>query len=609
MEWSIGCCCAPPPPPILFQWSRWLTRVGAVSPHSSLSDFSDTRWVAVSGNLLVEVEGQDIIGPVTELKMQPIRYTFGGHDSALYSNIGTRQSNVGPRDTCPPTSTDGHVLSIPIESLIPPNMLFIRWTGTGVGVTYNGYGSLLRAIGVSKNGTHVGIIDFGTSLLMTAAFNTDPQWKSHSAISAQAISITCVESDTIELDYYLHVIPADVSPETAYVNAPTGTSLTAMAALGSVQHSVIAPTAFTANPLKVNSIESRVDDATGHKVIFSDNGPAGLTELAFGSVPAGWTSAAIPSGVRLNKSDGTYIVEFGWMEEIPYLEIFNVSKISTYSRVRYRPIASGDYDAILVKGFSGSNTQEYGVWKYAELNPYTSRVVKVSSTSSGPWYTEAEIGSSAFDDYPQYVIIVPPTLTVDEYNSGSGTWPSPVNGYVFIEWWGPGGGGASGEAGGGNRAGSGGGGGGYGSAVVLVTDTDTIAYAVGAGGIGGTYDNDDATAGGTTTVDGGTYSATGGGKGLFGGGMAGGAGGVSSGGLVNIDGDDGTTNPTNIIGGAGGDGANGGAGGAGAVLGTSLAVDGSAPAAGGGGGGGKGTVGGGDTGGGAGGADRRVDGG
>ena len=185
----------------------------------------------------------------------------------------------------------------------------------------------------------------------------------------------------------------------------------------------------------------------------------------------------------------------------------------------------------------------------------------------------------------------------DVYTSGSGNWTSLGNGVVNIKLRGTGGGGAAGEAGGGDRAGSGGGGGAYCEVIALpVTIGQSVAYSIGTPGIGGTYDNDDATAGTATTADGGTYSAGGGGKGGFGGGAAGGAGGTASGGDINTSGAAGSVNPTSTTGGAGGAGANsGGSGGVGGDPGVSLAGDGADPGGGGGGGGDNGSFGGGNT--------------
>lgn len=171
------------------------------------------------------------------------------------------------------------------------------------------------------------------------------------------------------------------------------------------------------------------------------------------------------------------------------------------------------------------------------------------------------------------------------YNSGSGNFTVPAGvTVVVIEGWGGGGGGAAAEAGGGNRAGSGGSGGGYFRKTLMVTPGDLIAYSVGAGGTGGTKDNDDATAGGATTVAGGTYTANGGGKGGFGGGIASAAGGSASGGDINTTGTTGQTNPANTQGGNGGAGANGGAGGTGSPNTPVSAGAGTAPGGGGGGG-------------------------
>lgn len=195
------------------------------------------------------------------------------------------------------------------------------------------------------------------------------------------------------------------------------------------------------------------------------------------------------------------------------------------------------------------------------------------------------------DTYPSDVTIefqVRPT-GIDEYNSGSGIWESPVTGDIEIEEWGGGGGGGSGGAGGGDNGASGGGGGAYCKKTVSVTAGQLIPWAVGAGGAGGV----DAGAptgstGGTTTVTVGgvTYSAGGGAGGLDGeqDNTAATAGGTASNGDTNTSGGT-STPPVGDDGGAGGAGAGGGgAGGAGGVQSVSAAQAGTAPGGGGGGG-------------------------
>lgn len=202
-------------------------------------------------------------------------------------------------------------------------------------------------------------------------------------------------------------------------------------------------------------------------------------------------------------------------------------------------------------------------------------------------------------EIPQTITFTRISKSVSEqiYTSGSGTFIVPDGVFLLTrELWGPGGGGAAGESGGGDRSGSGGSGGGYCKKnATAVTPGQAIAYSVGVPGTGGTYDNDDSTAGTATTTDGGTYTANGGGRGRFGGGVAADPGGSASGGDINTTGTTGSTNPTATVGGDGGAGANGGAGGAGANPGAALAQNGAAPGGGGGGGGDNGAFGGGDT--------------
>lgn len=241
---------------------------------------------------------------------------------------------------------------------------------------------------------------------------------------------------------------------------------------------------------------------------------------------------------------------------------------------------------------SGTTVFEYIPWNVGVVGSY------IQSLISDGAYSNASLPTKPAE-LPQTITFTRIARAVSEqiYTSGSGTFIVPAGVFLLTrELWGPGGGGAAGVAGGGNRSGSGGSGGGYCKKnASSVTPGQAIAYSVGVPGTGGTYDNDDSTAGTATTTDGGTYTANGGGRGRFGGGVAADAPGTASGGDINTTGTIGATNPTNTIGGAGGAGANGGAGGAGAVPGAALAQNGTVPGGGGGGGGDNGIFGGGDT--------------
>ena len=559
-----------------------MTRVGAVSPHASLSDFSGD-WIdgtaAGETNLLYsDPPTRESAGLIADYKLKPVRFEFGmAARWNTLNNISGRQRNIGPRDTAPPTSTGGHLESIDVTSIVVPSAVFCRTQFTDFG---NGQSSVLRAIGISKNGTHVAIVDLGTTVPIYFNGSASISYKQHSEQTI-AVSMTLVETDTIQVDYYVHAIASTLSGgRPVCVNFPAATNYAAIL----VADGTMSAGGNITGVLTFNSVQSRVDDATGHKVIFSNKYPGGLSEISFGVVPSGWTSSAFAGGLRLDKSDGTYIVTFGWMQEIPYLEILK-SGASPAMRVRYRPVASGDYDTIDVAVTSGTWTQEYGVWKYDELNPYTNRAAQITFTSGDPWYSDDEY-AAAFSGFPEFVIIAPTTVTSDLYTSGSGTWSSPINGYVLIEYQAPGGGGGAGEDGS-NAGGSGGGGGGFGSKVLSVTNTDTISYSVGSVGTKGTYPNDDATDGGNTTVAGGTYTAVGGKRGRGqGNGSIVGAGGTASGGDVSETGASGSARSGNN-GGAGGQGAN--SGGLGGTAGVSTTTDGGTGSnyGGGGGGGGK----------------------
>jgi len=174
------------------------------------------------------------------------------------------------------------------------------------------------------------------------------------------------------------------------------------------------------------------------------------------------------------------------------------------------------------------------------------------------------------------------------FSSGSGNWTVPTGiTSVQIEVWGAGGGGGAGTDGA-SAGGSGGGGGGYClKSALTVTPGQTIAYVVGAGGSAGTYDNDNATAGGNSSVAS-TYFANGGAKGRGGGvgaNSATTAGGTASGGDTNTTGSSGAGRVSSSGGGAGGNSPNGGTGGAGGSGSSVVGTAGNAPGGGGGGGG------------------------
>ena len=246
---------------------------------------------------------------------------------------------------------------------------------------------------------------------------------------------------------------------------------------------------------------------------------------------------------------------------------------------------TGDPDAAGVPT-TGTHYRWYDPLRGTDTRPVSDMLFQITDAACRTYWEElVSIGGE-----------IPGEATSTIFDEGAGDFEVPPRKHTLIaEGWGGGGGGAAGEAGGGNRAGSGGGSGGYFRIVLSVTPGDLIPYSVGAGGIGGTYDTDDATAGGATTISGGTYTAGGGGKGGFGGGQPGGTGGVATGGTTNTNGNAGAVNPADTTGGQGGNAPLGGTGGIGGIAAVQLAGNGTAPGSGGGGGGDNSSFGGGDT--------------
>lgn len=186
--------------------------------------------------------------------------------------------------------------------------------------------------------------------------------------------------------------------------------------------------------------------------------------------------------------------------------------------------------------------------------------------------------------------------TSDTYDSGSGTWISPITGNVTIEGWGGGGGGGFGGDGAGSNGASGGGGGGYFSKTIAVTIGQSISYVVGVGGAGALSDVVQVGGpGGDSSANSGAYVANGGDGGDYGNNdpSVAAAGGTASGGDTNTTGGSSPAVTVGNDGGVGGDaaGTGGGVGGNGELIGPPLVAvqDGAAPGGGGGGGGGFGT--------------------
>lgn len=127
---------------------------------------------------------------------------------------------------------------------------------------------------------------------------------------------------------------------------------------------------------------------------------------------------------------------------------------------------------------------------------------------------------------------------------GTDTFTAAITGWHLVEVWGAGGGGGGGNGNAGGTAfrGPGGGGGGYSFLPVWLTKGQTVTVTVGQGGSAGS-NGEPASAGGngTTSSFGSSCSATGGGGGpaISSGSVSGGTGGVGSGGILNLQGEDG----------------------------------------------------------------------
>lgn len=354
------------------------------------------------------------------------------------------------------------------------------------------------------------------------------------------------------------------------------------------------------NP-ETHTYQVSISGHTGWTLLAGSNGP-----MTIQSYPGYWTGA-VGDGFAILQSVGlshpVTTIFMAWNREVA------TASIKTFGDTIFHPQKAYVYRSTTASPSYRSQTEstdmgsvshvQYGLFNQAGTTvfEYIESNFGAEGSHDG-YYTNASLPTKP-PELPQTITFTRISKSVSEqiYTSGSGTFIVPDGVFLLTrELWGPGGGGAAGESGGGDRSGSGGSGGGYCKKnATAVTPGQAIAYSVGVPGTGGTYDNDDSTAGTATTTDGGTYTANGGGRGRFGGGVAADPGGSASGGDINTTGTTGSTNPTATVGGDGGAGANGGAGGAGANPGAALAQNGAAPGGGGGGGGDNGAFGGGDT--------------
>jgi len=367
----------------VFNWGRYIRRVGEQTANAALSDFS-TAWTSYEA--LAPTESP----PYTEMKMKPIRYELGVYGGGNFTELLSRsQMNAGPRSTAPPIT--GHLRKTTVSEVQIPGTIALN-TGTANG--RNSADSILRAVELFFNGTSVELFDFGSTVKLEdngsgSIYVHDP------LVLTLATPIQMVPSDTISFDLYTHVKAR-----------PTG-FLSALS--GSVYGTVFAPTGTQSNNPTVSAcqltgVRSRLTEVTGYKLVFSDTGPSGLTEFEL-HAQSGWSVDA--SGTIFTRDIGPYydgcVITFNWLREIPYIEISypDTFPIVLGTRVRYYMQGSGDYTAIDIPG---GHTLTYSIWDHTSPAVFDARVVL--QTGGSRWYSELELSDSPyFDGWPNSITV------------------------------------------------------------------------------------------------------------------------------------------------------------------------------------------------------------
>ncbi|HQZ68744.1 MAG TPA: hypothetical protein PLY87_26840 [Planctomycetaceae bacterium] len=369
---------------ITIGWSRYLRIVGEVSPNAALSDFTD-EWTA-------DGAGFNAIAPVgptaiQEMKMQPLRYEIGVYGDGLYpERVSTSQEAIGPRSTAAPTT--GHLRSTTATTITLGNTVVI-YGGETFGL--NAALSVIRAVEVFRNDESVGLYNFGDS--HSLAVRSSPGVFTHLPILITLSSpVELRPVDTLAFDYYV-------------VMKSNATGALMHPALGSWVAGTAVPGTQSYPPggtVRVTGSDSRVSDIGLYKVTFADNGPGGVTELELKS-QAGWTAVLRTAfAITLAKNDGSYIVAFQWKQEIPYVEIFIPSLVTSFaSRCRYHPSATGDYSAIAI----GSQSIEYGVWKPSAVTSFANKVIMPNGIAPARWYSTLQLPPSYFASFPSSVSV------------------------------------------------------------------------------------------------------------------------------------------------------------------------------------------------------------
>lgn len=356
---ECNCKCSPP---VYFAWHRPCRVVGPQTPIYAYAAWTAT-WDAIDPLIYYSQYGfsQAVKNPLVEYKMAPMRYEIGKITTSFFTKgVGEFQYDVAVSEQSAPL--DGHLDSSTIAQVAVPIPIFLY-------ENYGGYRGLVRAIELFRNGVSVGVFDQYYPGVVTVLTTRYRGLGATGAVRWYGVPSPII----VELDPPLVVVETDVWSWDIYMTLTSTNNFGyTQPAFAASDGSAVATTSFASFYL-TNTVFG-LSSISGMKFTFASNGPGGITELSM-VTQSGWTRTDTTStAIKMINTAGTYILEFNWGREIPYILFFSTALYNNpslnYREMRYIPVDSGDYDSHYV---TASIEETYGKWSPAGATVFSNK--------------------------------------------------------------------------------------------------------------------------------------------------------------------------------------------------------------------------------------------